>query len=78
MKQTAGVMSPSVMQESAFRPTGTLMPNQHKNPMLACHPDDGTLVEWVKAEAERRGVPRKVIIEEALSEKRQREQGGNE
>jgi hypothetical protein len=51
------------------------MPNQHKTPMLACHPDDPAVGDWARAEAKRRGVPLKVIIEEALAEKRQREQG---
>jgi hypothetical protein len=52
------------------------MPNQHKHPMLACHPDDGELGDWVRAEAKRRGVALKVIIEQALREFRQREQEG--
>jgi hypothetical protein len=50
------------------------VPNQHKTRMLPCHPDDPAIGEWVRAEAKRRGVPLKVVIEEALSEKRQRQE----
>jgi hypothetical protein len=41
------------------------MPNQHKNPMLGWHPPAG-LSAWARAEAERRGVPLRVILDEAL------------
>lgn len=48
------------------------MPNKHKNPMLGWHPESAELGVWVRAEAERRGVPYKEIIEEAVAEYRQR------
>ena len=41
------------------------MPNQHKSPMLGWHPP-AELSAWARAEAERRGVPLKVILDEAL------------
>lgn len=41
------------------------MPNQHKTPMLGWHPP-AELSAWVRAEAERRGVHLKVILDEAL------------
>jgi hypothetical protein len=49
------------------------MPNQHKSPMLGWHPP-AELSAWARAEAQRRGVPLKVILDEALAEKREREQ----
>lgn len=56
------------------------MANQHKNPMLGWHPPAG-LSAWVRAEAERRDVPLKVILDEALAEYRARreaaDQGGD-
>ena len=42
------------------------MPNQHKNPMLGWRPP-AELSAWVRAEAERRGVALKVILDEALT-----------
>jgi hypothetical protein len=47
------------------------MPNQHKTPMLGWHPpaEDSA---WVRAEAERRDVDLKVILNEALAEYRER------
>lgn len=45
------------------------MPNQHKTPMLGWHPP-AELSAWARAEAERRGVPLKVILNEALAEYR--------
>jgi hypothetical protein len=45
------------------------MPNKHKNPMLGWHPPAG-LSEWVRAEADRRGVPYGEILTEALSDYR--------
>ena len=45
------------------------MPNQHKNPMLGWRPP-AELSAWARAEAERRGVPLKVILDEALAEYR--------
>jgi hypothetical protein len=45
--------------------------------MLAFHPDDGSLGDWARAEARRRGVGLKVILEEALKAARDRaEQDG--
>jgi hypothetical protein len=48
------------------------MPNKHKNPMLGWHPKSAELGVWVRAEAERRGVPYKEIIEEAVAQYRAR------
>lgn len=47
------------------------MPNQHKTPMLGWHPpaEDSA---WVRAEAKRREVDLKVILNEALAEYRKR------
>lgn len=45
------------------------MPNKHKTPMLGWHPP-AELSEWVKAEAKRRGVPYRVLLDEALSDLR--------
>lgn len=42
------------------------MPNQHKNPTLCWHPP-AELSAWARAEAERRGVALKVILDEALA-----------
>jgi hypothetical protein len=41
------------------------MPNQHKNPTLCWHPP-AELSAWARAEAERRGVHLKVILDGAL------------
>ena len=45
------------------------MPNQHATPMLGWHPP-AELSAWVKAEARRRGVPYKVILNEAVADYR--------
>lgn len=49
------------------------MPNKHKTPMLGWHPP-AELSEWVKAEAERRGVPYRVLLDEALADYRTKTQ----
>jgi hypothetical protein len=41
------------------------MPNKHRNPTLCWHPP-AELSAWARAEAERRGVHLKVILDEAL------------
>jgi hypothetical protein len=38
--------------------------------MLAFHPDDPSIGDWARAEAERRGVALKVVLEEAVTEYR--------
>lgn len=48
------------------------MPNQHKTPMLGWHPP-AELSAWVKAEAKRRGVPYRVLLDEALAQYRERQ-----
>jgi len=48
------------------------MPNQHKNPMIAFHPDDPTLKPWVEATAEAEDTSLKAVAERALSEYRAR------
>jgi hypothetical protein len=45
------------------------VPNQPKNPMLGWRPP-AELSAWVRAEAARRGVPIKVILDEALEDYR--------
>jgi hypothetical protein len=47
------------------------MPNVHKNPFVGWHPpaEDSA---WARAEAARRGVALKVVLDEALSEYRER------
>lgn len=47
------------------------MPNQHKTPMLGWHPP-AELSAWARAEAGRRGVALKVILDEALREYHER------
>jgi hypothetical protein len=42
------------------------MPNQHKNALLGWNPADPTLKPWVKAEAERRGMTIRELLDEAL------------
>jgi len=46
------------------------MPNRHKNPTISWHSADPTLKPWVKAEAERRGITDKALLDEALAEYR--------
>jgi hypothetical protein len=41
------------------------MPGRNKNPLLGWHPP-AELSAWVRAEAERRGVPLSVILTEAV------------
>lgn len=43
------------------------MSSQHKTKLLGWHPSDPTLKPWVKAEAGRRGVPQREILDEALA-----------
>jgi hypothetical protein len=50
------------------------MPGRNKNPLLGWHPP-AELSAWVRAEAERRGVPLSVILTEALTA--YRDQGAN-
>jgi histidinol-phosphate/aromatic aminotransferase/cobyric acid decarboxylase-like protein len=47
------------------------VPNQPKNPMLGWRPP-AELSAWARAEAARRGVGLKVVLDEALSEYRER------
>lgn len=49
-----------------------MMPGKNKTPLLGWHPASAELVAWVRAEAERRGVPLARILDEALSEYRDR------
>jgi hypothetical protein len=42
------------------------MPNKHKTPLLGWHPP-AELGVWARAEAERRDVPLKEILNEALA-----------
>jgi hypothetical protein len=48
------------------------VPNQHKTPFFGWHPSDPELKPWVEAEASRRGVTRREILDEALSDYRRR------
>jgi hypothetical protein len=49
-----------------------LMPNQHKTKSVNWHPSDPTLRPWLEAEAEGRRRTLREILDEALSEYRQR------
>ena len=42
------------------------MPGQNKTPLLGWHPRSAGLAAWVRAEAERRGVPLARILDEAV------------
>jgi hypothetical protein len=46
------------------------MPNKHKNPMIAWHSADPAAKPWVKAEAKRRGITERELLDEALIEYR--------
>ena len=48
------------------------MPNQHKHPGITWHPADGTLKPWIEAEADRRGITLKAVLDEMASEYRER------
>jgi len=48
------------------------MPNQHKTPLLGWHPESAELAAWARAEAKRRDVDLKVILDEALAEYRRK------
>jgi len=48
------------------------MPNAHKNPSINWHSDDPTAKPWVTAEAGRRGITEKALLDEALAEYRAR------
>lgn len=43
------------------------MPGQNKTKLIGWHPADPTLKAWVEAEATRRGVTRREILDEALA-----------
>ena len=42
------------------------MPSKHKTPLLGWHPKSAELMAWVRAEAQRRGVPVARLLDEAL------------
>jgi len=46
------------------------MTGKNKTPLIGWHYADPTLKPWVDAEASRRGVPARVVLDEALSEYR--------
>ena len=46
------------------------MTGKNKTPLIGWHSADPTLKPWVEAEAQRRGVPAREILDEALSEYR--------
>jgi hypothetical protein len=48
------------------------MPNQHKNPSIGWNSADSTLKPWVEAEAERRGITKRELLDEALAEYRKK------
>jgi hypothetical protein len=52
------------------------MPNQHKTSLLGWHPESAKDAAWVRAEAERRGVPLKTILDEALARYRAEVEAG--
>lgn len=46
------------------------MPNQHKNPMIAWHSADPALKPWITAEAGRRGVTVRELLDEIVGDYR--------
>ena len=48
------------------------MPNQHKHPGITWHSADPDMKPWIEAEAERRGITQKALLDEALSGYRER------
>jgi hypothetical protein len=46
------------------------MTGKNKTPLIGWHSADPTLKPWVEAEAQRRGVPAREVLDEALSEYR--------
>jgi hypothetical protein len=54
------------------------MTGKNKTPLIGWHSADPTLKPWVKAEAGRRGIKERELLDEALSEyrdKREKEAG---
>lgn len=51
------------------------MPNQHKTKLLGWNPTDPTLGPWVRAEAERRGITLRAVLDEMATEYRARHDG---
>jgi hypothetical protein len=43
------------------------VPNKHKTATIGWNPGDPTLKPWIEAEAGRRGITRKALLDEALS-----------
>ena len=48
------------------------MPNQHKNPTIGWNSADSTLKPWIEAEAERRGITRRELLDEMAAEYREK------
>jgi hypothetical protein len=48
------------------------MPNQHKNKLIGWNPTDPTMKQWIRDEAERRGVDQKVLLDEMAAEYREK------
>lgn len=54
------------------------MANRHKNPLIGWNSADPTLKPWVEAEAARRGITRRELLDEALAEYRERAEAGKQ
>lgn len=46
------------------------MPNQHATPMVAWHPKPPGTAEWIRAEAERRGLKLNQLMDEVIADYR--------
>ena len=53
------------------------MPSKHKNPLIGWHSADPTLKPWIRAEAARRGVYEREVLDEALADYRSRHEAEN-
>ena len=49
------------------------MPGRNATPLIGWHSEDPTLKPWVKAEASRRGITERQLLDEALREYRARQ-----
>lgn len=52
--------------------------NRHKSPLIGWNSRDPTLKPWVEAEAARRGITRRELLDEALAGYRERIEGGKD
>jgi hypothetical protein len=48
------------------------MPSQHATPLISWRSKDPTLRQWIRNEADRRGVDQKVVLDEMAAEYREK------